>query len=67
MAELTTIDLHHGPCSSTTPYTALAVIGARLTDPVRAALSELGFSIFLPRPDGFAATRSEEEARRIRK
>jgi hypothetical protein len=60
LAQLSTIDLHHGPYSTKTPYTVLTVIGATLTEPVCAALSELGFSKFQQRPDGFAATRGEE-------
>jgi hypothetical protein len=60
LAQLSTIDLHHGPYSTKTPYAVLTVIGAQLTEPVRAALSELGFSKFQQRPDGFAATRGED-------
>src|SRR5215510_14634177 len=41
LAQLDTIDDHHGPYSTNTPYTVLTVIGAQLTEPVRAALSEL--------------------------
>jgi len=51
------IDLHHGSYSAKTTYTVLKVIGAQLTEPVRAALSELEFSTFQQRPDGFAAAR----------
>ncbi len=57
-AELSTSDLHHGPHSTDTPYTVLTVIGAQLTEPVRAALSELGFSRSQLRPDGFVAARA---------
>jgi hypothetical protein len=57
LGQLSMIDLHHGPYSTDTPYTVLTVIGAQLTEPVRAALSELGFSRFQHRPDGFTATR----------
>jgi hypothetical protein len=57
LAELRTIDLHHGRYSTTTPYTLLTVIGAQLIEPVRAALSELGFATFEQRPGGFAASR----------
>jgi hypothetical protein len=60
LAQLSAIDLHHGPYSTTTPYTGLRVIGARLTKPVLVALSELGFAKFQERPDGFVATRSEQ-------
>jgi hypothetical protein len=60
LAQLSTIDLHHGPYSTKTPCAVLTVIGAQLTEPVQAALSELGFSKFQQRPDGFAATRGED-------
>jgi hypothetical protein len=66
LAEISTIDLHHGPYSSKTPYTALIVIGVQLSDRIRSALSEFGFSSFQHRPDGFMASRSDAEARRIR-
>jgi hypothetical protein len=65
LAQLRAIDLHHGPYSSPTPHTALRVIGSRLTETIRDALIEFGFSTFQERPDGFVATRSEDEARRL--
>jgi hypothetical protein len=64
--ELSTIDLHHGPYSTTTPYTALTVIGVQLTETIKAALSDFGFSAFQQRPEGFTANRSDDEARRLR-
>ena len=64
LAELDSIDLHHGPYSSTSPYTEIVVMGARLTAEVRAELSELGFAEFAETQDGFAARRSHEEAMR---
>jgi hypothetical protein len=64
--QLSNIDLHHGPYSTTLPHTTLAVIGTTLTENVRAALSTLGFVEFEQRPDGFVANRSEAEARRLR-
>jgi hypothetical protein len=66
IAELSTIDLHHGPYSSETPYTVLTVVGVCLSDRVRSALSEFGFAQFQERSDGFVANRSDEEIRRIR-
>ena len=36
IAELDSIDLHHGVHSATTPYTELEVLGARLTDTAQA-------------------------------
>jgi hypothetical protein len=64
VAELGTIDLHHGPYSSAPPYTEIVVKGARLTAEIRAELSELGFADFAETEDGFAAKRSHEEAMR---
>jgi len=64
--ELNTIDLHHGPYSSTSPYTEIEVMGARLTAEIRADLSDLGFRDFTVAEDGFAARRTHEEAMRRR-
>jgi hypothetical protein len=65
-AELDTINLHHGPYSSTSPYTEIEVMGVRLTAEIRADLSELGFTDFTEAGDGFAARRTHEEAMRRR-
>jgi hypothetical protein len=67
LAELDTIELHHGPYSTSAPCTTFKVIGARLTAAIQNALSELGFATFQKSPDGFAATRSVQEARLLRK
>lgn len=66
LAELDTIDLHHGPYSSPAPYTEIAVRGARLTSDVRSGLWEYGFSDFTETEDGFTARRTPEEAARLR-
>ena len=66
LAELETIQLHHGPYSTSSPFTVLKVIGCKLTDAVQSALSELGFYDHRQSPEGFIATRSEEQARRLR-
>jgi hypothetical protein len=66
LAELDTIDLHHGPYSARNSYTELEVIGTPLTIGIRAALSQLGFDEFTEGQNGFLATRSRNEARRIR-
>jgi hypothetical protein len=63
---LDTIDLHHGLYSSTSPYTEIVVLGARLTADSRAELSELGFTDFTETEGGFAARRTHEEAMRRR-
>ena len=60
------IDLHHGPLSSAEPYTSLDVLGVSLTSNIQASLLNLGFNEFVPRPGGFTATRSPNEAARIR-
>jgi hypothetical protein len=60
LAQLSTTDLHHGSYSAKTTYAVLTMIGAQLTEPVRAALSKLGFSKFQQRPGGFAATLGED-------
>jgi hypothetical protein len=66
VGELATIDLHHGPHSTETPYTELDVVGVQLTAVIRAALSERGFTRFIEGQNGFVATRSAEEASRRR-
>lgn len=67
LAELDTIDLHHGPYSSTSPsYTEIVVMGARLTAEIRADLSDLGFTDFGEAVDGFTGRRTHEEAMRLR-
>ena len=66
LTELYAIDLHHGPYSSPSPYTEIAVRGARPTADVRAGLSRFGFSDFEETEDGFTARRTLEEAKRLR-
>jgi hypothetical protein len=63
---LSDIELHHGPYSTSTPYTRLKVIGAHLTPAIRAALCDLGFLRLRQDPNGFTATRTEDEAKRRR-
>lgn len=65
LAELDTIDLHHGPHSSASSYVEIAVRGARPTAEVRAGLSEFGFTDFTETEDGFTARRTQEEAMRL--
>jgi hypothetical protein len=66
LAELGAIDLHHGPYSSPSPYTEIAVRGARPTADVRAALSEFGFTDVTEMEDGFTTRRTLEDAKRLR-
>jgi hypothetical protein len=67
VSQLDMIDLHHGPYSTDTPYTLIEVIGARLTEDAEEALRQLGFDSFQSTTEGFAATRSEAEAHRLRR
>lgn len=60
--ELGTIDLHHGPYSTDSPYTVIRVIGTFPTERIEEALSEYGFDSFHVADDGFHATRSLEQA-----
>ncbi len=62
LAELDTIDLHHGAYSTSTPYTELEVVGCLLSNQIRTALAELGFTEFEERERGFLACRTQEEA-----
>jgi len=66
LGKLETIDLHHGPYSSEFSYTSLVIIGFRLTDKIREALSKIGFSDFTETIEGFTARRSLEEAKKVR-
>lgn len=59
---LDTIDLHHGPYSTSTPYEELEVIGVRLSPAIRDALGELGFTKFDETGEGFRAQRTTEQA-----
>jgi hypothetical protein len=62
LAQLATIDLHHGPYSSDTPYAELEVVGCQLTASIRDALIKLGFVHFVALPKGFAAIRNSTKA-----
>jgi hypothetical protein len=66
LEELDTIDLHHGPYSTSSPYRELVVVGAILAPSVRSALSDIGFEHFIEHSDGFSTTRSEKKARELR-
>ncbi len=66
LEEIDTIDLHHGPYSTKSPYTLLEVIGAQPTREIEDKLAEIGFSGFTRTAEGFVAHRSSEEARKLR-
>lgn len=57
VSELDTIDLHHGSYSANPPYTVIEVLGAPLSDRVKAELAEYGFDEFHPNTAGFSAVR----------
>jgi hypothetical protein len=57
IAQLDTIDMHHGIYSADPPYTVICVIGAALTATIRAAVSAYGFDSFIVTNDGFRAVR----------
>ena len=59
LAEIDTIDLHHGTYSADPPYTVLEVIGTPLTGEIKDALSAYGFDEFRENSRGFTATRPE--------
>jgi len=57
LAELDTIDLHHGPHSADPPYTVIEVVGAPLTAKAKTELSKYGFDEFHAKSKGFTARR----------
>jgi hypothetical protein len=59
LAEIDTIDLHHGTYSADPPYTILEVIGSRLTGEIKEALAVYGFDEFKESETGFCATRQK--------
>jgi hypothetical protein len=59
IAELDTIDLHHGAYSADPPYGVLEVFGTRLTEHAKHALRAYGFAEFHEESTGFTAFRSE--------
>jgi hypothetical protein len=62
VAELGTIDLHHGSYSADPPYTILEVLGAPLSDRIKSELSQYGFDEFHPNSTGFRAVRPVQSA-----
>jgi hypothetical protein len=58
VSELDTIDLHHGSHSANPPYSILEVLGAPLSDRIKAELSQYGFDEFHPNAAGFSAVRT---------
>jgi hypothetical protein len=62
LAEIDTIDLHHGANSADPPYTVLEVIGAPLTGEIKDGLSVYGFDEFRESATGFTATRPADRS-----
>ena len=58
MAQLQTIDLHHGEYSAEPPYSAIEVFGCPPSEPLSVALRDIGFSVRSTTPDGFVAGRT---------
>jgi hypothetical protein len=59
LAELETIDLHHGSYSANPPYTILEVVGAPLSAKTKNEMSAYGFNEFQVNSTGFTARRPE--------
>ena len=57
IGEFDTIDMHHDVYPANPPYTVVDVIGAQLTNEVKAKLSEFGFADFEATAAGFRAVR----------
>jgi hypothetical protein len=60
LAELATIDLHHGSYSSDPPNSRLEVIGAPVSEKIKLAMAEYGFAEFRTNGESFEATRQIE-------
>ena len=58
IANLDTIELHHGEYSATVPYSILEVVGASRSSKIEAELAEYGFNCLEDTPEGFRATRT---------
>ena len=58
MGQIDTIDLHHGIYSADPPYSVLDVIGVAITEQIKSALEQNGFTEIHPLEAGFRAYRS---------
>jgi hypothetical protein len=56
LAELATIDLHHGEYSQDPPYSAIEVIGCAPTAAIHAKLAEFGLAVERFTEEGFVAS-----------
>jgi len=59
LAQLSSIDLHHGSYSTINPYTELEVVGVHSTAAIREAIAQLEFAKLEERSNGFIARRTE--------
>src|SRR5205085_4396931 len=57
--ELGTIDLHHGEHSASPPYSVLEVIGCGVSEDIRQALEQVGFSVESVSEESFTAVRKD--------
>jgi len=62
LAQLSAIDLHHGPYSTSAPYSELEVVGVQPTAAIREAIAQLEFTKLEERCDGFVARRTAASA-----
>ena len=57
LSRIDEIELHHGPLSSTPPFTELEVIGAQMSADICERLAEHGFLEIEAKPGGFVCRR----------
>jgi hypothetical protein len=58
IGQIDTIDLHHGIYSADPPYSVLDVIGVAITEGIKSALEQNGFTEIHPLEAGFRASHS---------
>ncbi len=58
IGQLDTIDLHHGVYSSDPPYNVLEVVGVALTEAIRSALAQMGFTEVQTTESGFCVVQT---------
>jgi hypothetical protein len=58
IGQIDTIDLHHGIYSADPPYSVLDIIGVAITEEIRSALEQNGFTEIEPRDAGFRASQA---------
>jgi len=63
IAELWTIDIHHGEYSHDPPYSVLNVVGVEWSEKIQDELSKFGFFQHETTPEGFVARRDLNQER----